>query len=111
MRPKLVQAAVHTLLTAVSMEFAHGTSAACRRTAHLLRSTGTTISTEPIQPISSHDTPCCANGCYTSADGHPQLRKLSKSSRTSPFVCRRLDEDCVDVHHLPILNPFKRGVN
>ena len=53
MRPKLVQAAVHTLLTAVSMEFAHGTSAACRRTAHLLRSTGTTISTEPIQPISS----------------------------------------------------------
>jgi len=39
MRPELVQAAVDTLLTAVSMEFAHGTSAACRRTAHLLRST------------------------------------------------------------------------
>jgi len=111
MRSELFQAAVDTLLTTMSVEFARGTSTACRRTAHLLRSTGTTISTEPIQPISSHDTPCCANGCYTSADGHPQLRKLSKSSRTSPFVCSRLDEDCVDVHHPPILNPFKRGVN
>ena len=59
MRPELVQAAVDTLLTAITVEFARGTSAACRRTAHLLHSIDTTISIEPIQPMSSHDTPCC----------------------------------------------------
>ena len=48
MRPELFQAAVDTLLTAITVEFARGTSAACRRTAHLLRTTETTISTEPI---------------------------------------------------------------
>ena len=59
MRPELFQAAVDTLLTAIRVEFARGTSAACRRTAHLLHSIDTTISTEPVQPMSSHDTPCC----------------------------------------------------
>ena len=59
MRPELFQAAVDTLLTAIRLEFARGTSAACRRTAHLLHSIDTTISIEPIQPMSSHDTPCC----------------------------------------------------
>ena len=59
MRPELFQAAVDTLLTAIMVEFARGTSAACRRTAHLLHSIDTTISIEPIQPMSSHDTPCC----------------------------------------------------
>ena len=58
MRPEFFQAAVDTLLTAITVEFARGTSAACRRTAHLLRSTDTTISTKLIQPMSSHDTPC-----------------------------------------------------
>ena len=58
MRSELFQATVDTLLTAISVEFARGTSAACRRTTHLLRSIDTTISTEPIQPVSSHDTPC-----------------------------------------------------
>ena len=58
MRSELFQAAVDTLLTAISVEFARGTSAACRRTAHLLRSIDTTISTEPIEPVSSHDTSC-----------------------------------------------------
>ena len=59
MRPELFQAAVDTLLTTITVEFARGTSAACRRTAHLLHSIDTTISIEPIQPMSSHDTPCC----------------------------------------------------
>ena len=59
MRPELFQAAVDTLLTAITVEFARGTSVACRRTAHLLRSIDSSISTEPIQPVNSHDTPCC----------------------------------------------------
>ena len=42
----------------MSVEFARGISTACRRTAHLLRSIDTTSSPEPIQPVSSHDTPC-----------------------------------------------------
>ena len=58
MRSELFQAAVDTLLTTMSVEFARGTSTACRRTAHLLRSIDTTLSTEPIPPVSSHDTPC-----------------------------------------------------
>ena len=59
MHTKSFQAAIDALLTAMSVEFARGTSAACRRTAHLLRSIDSSISTEPIQPVNSHDTPCC----------------------------------------------------
>ena len=59
MHSKSFQTAIDALLTAMSVEFARGTSAACRRTAHLLRSIDSSISTEPIQPVNSHDTPCC----------------------------------------------------
>ena len=55
----MLQAAVDILLTTIWKEFARGTSAACHRTTELLRSVDTTISIEPTQPISSHDTPCC----------------------------------------------------
>ena len=55
----MLQAAVDILLTTIWEEFARGTSAACHRTTELLRSVDTTISIEPIQPISSHDIPCC----------------------------------------------------
>ena len=55
----MLQAAIDTLLITISEEFARGTSAACYRTTELLRSVDTTISIEPIQPISSHDIPCC----------------------------------------------------
>ena len=59
MHTKSFQTAIAALLTAMSVEFARGTSAACRRTAHLLRSIDSSISTEPIQQVNSHDTPCC----------------------------------------------------
>ena len=55
----MLQAAIDTLLITIWEEFTRGTSAACQRTTELLRSVDTTISIEPIQPISSHDTPCC----------------------------------------------------
>ena len=59
MRTKSFQTAIDALLTAMSVEFARGTSAACRRTTNLLRSIDSSISSEPIQPVSRHDTPCC----------------------------------------------------
>ena len=54
----MLQAAIDTLLITIWEEFTRGTRAACQRTTELLRSVDTTISIEPIQPISNNDTPC-----------------------------------------------------
>ena len=78
MRPESIQTAVDTLLTAITAEFDRGSSDACRRTVDLLQSVDTTISTEPVQPISSLDTLCDLPG---------PILKLLQSESQMPSVC------------------------
>ena len=98
MRSELFQAAVDTLLTAISVEFARGTSAACRRTAHLLRSIDTKTGPTPAEKLADElDDLMIAylKACRETPDKAPGLEKKMKA-KTAQLAA--LQDQGIDAH-------------